>query len=217
MTVLELIADQEIRTEVYDALQGVFADHDVLVCPTLTAMQVKNGTDGNTLGPAEVNGVEIDRCIGWCPTYICNYSGHPAASIPAGFADGLPGGHADHGAPLRRRRRAGGERRVRARCGRGTTPTRAARSARSPSGMSGRLRAPSRRRARRASARRHAGCGAAARERVAARGGAHQEPACRIARERATRSATPGARSIAALAIQASEVWRPSAASRRPG
>ena len=92
MTVLEQIALQEIRTEVYDAIQGVFAHHDLLVCPTLTAMQVKNGTDGNTLGPAEVNGVEIDRCIGWCPTYVSNYSGHPAASIPAGFADGLPVG-----------------------------------------------------------------------------------------------------------------------------
>ena len=81
-----------MRTEVYDALQGVFGRYDLLVRPTLTAMQVKNGTDGNTLGPAEVNGVEIDRCIGWCPTYLCNFSGHPAASIPAGFADGLPVG-----------------------------------------------------------------------------------------------------------------------------
>ena len=35
---------------------------------------------------------EIDRCIGWCPTYLFNYTGHPAASIPAGFADGLPVG-----------------------------------------------------------------------------------------------------------------------------
>jgi amidase len=92
MTVLEQIADQEMRTEIYDALQGVLGTYDILVTPTLTAMQVKNGTDGNTLGPAEVNGVEIDRLIGWCPTYVTNYSGHPAASIPAGFADDLPVG-----------------------------------------------------------------------------------------------------------------------------
>ena len=92
MTVLEQIADQEMRTEIYDALQGVLGTYDILVTPTLSAMQVKNGTDGNTLGPAEVNGVEVDRCIGWCPTYVTNYSGHPAASIPAGFADDLPVG-----------------------------------------------------------------------------------------------------------------------------
>jgi amidase len=92
MTVLQQMADQEVRTEIYDALQGVLANYDVLVTPTLTAMQVENGTDGNTLGPAEVNGVAIDRLIGWCPTYVTNYSGHPAASIPAGFADDLPVG-----------------------------------------------------------------------------------------------------------------------------
>jgi amidase/aspartyl-tRNA(Asn)/glutamyl-tRNA(Gln) amidotransferase subunit A len=91
-TVQEQADDQEIRTEIHDAIQNVFEDYDLIVGPTLTAMQVKNGTDGNTLGPAEVNGVEIDRCIGWCPTYICNYTGHPAASVPAGLADGLPVG-----------------------------------------------------------------------------------------------------------------------------
>jgi amidase/aspartyl-tRNA(Asn)/glutamyl-tRNA(Gln) amidotransferase subunit A len=91
-TVLEQSADQEMRTEVYDALQGVLGTYDLLVTPTVAAMQVKNGTDGNTLGPAEVNGVEVDRLIGWCMTYFCNFSGHPAASIPAGFADGLPVG-----------------------------------------------------------------------------------------------------------------------------
>ena len=129
MTALEQIALQEIRTEMYDAVQGVFADHDLLVCPTLTAMQVKNGTDGNTLGPAEVNGVEIDRCIGWCPTYISNYTGHPAASIPAGFADGLPSACRswDAATPTPTcwppARRSNG-------CGRGTTRTRAAPSAR---------------------------------------------------------------------------------------
>jgi amidase len=31
--------------------------------------------------------VEVDPLIGWCLTYFVNFSGHPAASVPAGFVD----------------------------------------------------------------------------------------------------------------------------------
>ena len=84
--------DQEMRTEVYDAIQGVLADYDLLVTPTLACLPVENASDGNTKGPSRIGDVEVDPLIGWCLTYPVNFSGHPAASIPAGMSGGLPVG-----------------------------------------------------------------------------------------------------------------------------
>jgi amidase/aspartyl-tRNA(Asn)/glutamyl-tRNA(Gln) amidotransferase subunit A len=82
---------------VYDALQDVFTveEYDLLVTPTLAVPPVENdeGGTGQTVGPAEVDGEPVDPLIGWCLTYPINFTGHPAASIPAGFTDdGLPVG-----------------------------------------------------------------------------------------------------------------------------
>ncbi len=84
--------DQAMRSEVYDAIQGVLNTYDLLITPTLACLPVDNGTDGDTTGPSEINGEVVDPLIGWCLTYLVNFTGHPAASIPAGLADGLPVG-----------------------------------------------------------------------------------------------------------------------------
>ena len=34
----------------------------------------------------EINGEKVDPLIGWCLTSLVNFTGHPAASIPAGFS-----------------------------------------------------------------------------------------------------------------------------------
>lgn len=93
MSALDVWHDQMLRTEVYDALQGVLGSYDLLITPTLACLPVENATDGNTTGPTSINGVQVDPLIGWCLTYVVNFTGHPAASIPAGLAEGhLPVG-----------------------------------------------------------------------------------------------------------------------------
>ena len=87
LSMIDHYRDQELRTEIFDAVQGLLDRYDLIVTPTVSAQQVDNGTDGNTLGPATVAGEEVERLIGWCLTYFTNFSGHPSASIPAGMID----------------------------------------------------------------------------------------------------------------------------------
>jgi amidase/aspartyl-tRNA(Asn)/glutamyl-tRNA(Gln) amidotransferase subunit A len=87
-SIMDMARDQEMRTEVWDAIQAVFSGHDLLLAPTLACLPVENATNGNTVGPASINGEAINTLIGWCPTFLFNYTGHPAASVPAGHAEG---------------------------------------------------------------------------------------------------------------------------------
>jgi amidase len=92
LSAMDVMRDQAIRTEVYDAIQNVLSSHDLLVSPTLACMPVDNAADGDTKGPSRIGGVEVDPLIGWCLTYLTNFSGHPSASVPAGLSRGLPVG-----------------------------------------------------------------------------------------------------------------------------
>lgn len=92
LTAQDFYADQAMRSEVFYAVQALFADYDLLVTPTLACLPPLNGKHGETRGPDQINGEAVDPLIGWCMTYLVNYTGHPAASIPAGLAEGLPVG-----------------------------------------------------------------------------------------------------------------------------
>ena len=136
MTVLEQRADQEIRTEVYDAVQGVFADYDLLVSPDAgRACRSRTAPTATRSGRprSTASRSTADRLVPDLPLQLHR---PPGGVDPGGLRRRPAGGHADHGPPLCRRRRARGQRRVRARCGPGTAPTRRA--------PSGRCRRPSR-------------------------------------------------------------------------
>jgi Asp-tRNA(Asn)/Glu-tRNA(Gln) amidotransferase A subunit family amidase len=81
--------DETLRTTVFEAVQSVFEDYDLLVAPTVAVPPFSN----EIVGPHEIDGHEIDSILGWLITAVFNMTGNPAASVPAGFTDGgLPVG-----------------------------------------------------------------------------------------------------------------------------
>src|SRR5260370_28304910 len=65
MSAMDYRRDDVIRTEVLDGLQYVLDNYYLIVSPTLAALPVDNASNGNTLGPIEINGERVDPWIGW--------------------------------------------------------------------------------------------------------------------------------------------------------
>lgn len=74
------------RTRLYDTLQSVFADFDLLATPTIATPPFAI----DEIGPDVIDGERIDPYTGWYLTQPFNMTGGPAASIPAGFVGDLP-------------------------------------------------------------------------------------------------------------------------------
>lgn len=83
----------EMRTEILDVQEDIFETYDLILSPVTICPPVRNTDDGNTKGPSEINGVKVEQLIGFCETFFENFTGNPAASIPAGLTkEGLPVG-----------------------------------------------------------------------------------------------------------------------------
>ena len=82
----------EMRTAVLDMHIDLFKKYDFIISPVTCCNPVPNDTSEKiTAGPATINGRKVDQAIGFCETFLQNFIGYPAASIPAGLSsDGLP-------------------------------------------------------------------------------------------------------------------------------
>jgi len=87
ISALEYKQVEVLRTGLYYKIRNLFADFDLLICPTLATPAFSH----QIKGPAEINGKRINPFTDWMMTNLFNLTGHPAASVPIGFTeDGLP-------------------------------------------------------------------------------------------------------------------------------
>jgi aspartyl-tRNA(Asn)/glutamyl-tRNA(Gln) amidotransferase subunit A len=89
LSLADQIEAQKVRTELNQIMEGLFEQFHLLLTPTMPTEAF--GAKGPP--PSEIDGHPIPLLGAVAFTYPFNLSGHPAASVPAGFTEnGLPAG-----------------------------------------------------------------------------------------------------------------------------
>ena len=78
---------KEVLKEEFDR---IFKDYDLIISPVSSCLSPLNSSDGNTKGPEYINDKKIDSLLGYALTFLVNFNGYPACSIPSGFIHHLP-------------------------------------------------------------------------------------------------------------------------------
>lgn len=85
--IMDLYNFNLVRTDVLDEFERVFSNYDFIISPVTCLSGILNQNDNNTKGPTKINGFDVEPLIGWTQTFLANFTGHPAASIPGGIGD----------------------------------------------------------------------------------------------------------------------------------
>ena len=91
--IMDLYDFNLVRSDILDQFENVFEDYDFILSPVSSVLGILNEDNFNTKGPSKINGKDIEPLIGWTQTFLANFTGNPACSIPGSLTkDNLPFG-----------------------------------------------------------------------------------------------------------------------------